>query len=308
MTTSNQPFDVAAFYHFARLPGFREMREPVLALMKREGIRGSVLLAEEGVNGTISGKPEALARALAGLKAITGIEKLDHKLSHAAALPFKRMKVRLKKEIVTIGPVKADPTERVGQYVAPEDWNALISEPGTIVLDTRNSYEYRVGSFANAIDPHTDSFGEFPAFVRETLKADPKAKIAMFCTGGIRCEKASSFMLYEGYENVFHLKGGILKYLEVIPADKSLWQGECYVFDERVSVGHGLVPGDWTICHGCLDPVSAEERGSPLYEEGVCCPACAHKLSEDQKASNRERQRQVEIAAQRGSRHLGQRA
>jgi len=215
------------------------------------------------------------------------------------------MKVRLKKEIVTIGDVKADPNERVGQYVEAQDWNELISAPDVVVIDTRNAYEFGVGTFKGAIDPGTESFGEFPAFVREQLRADPKTRIAMFCTGGIRCEKATSFMLNEGYENVFHLKGGILKYLEVMPKSESLWDGGCFVFDERVAVGHGLEVMDFTICHGCLKPVSPEDRESPLYEEGVCCPACAASLTEVQKSSNRERQRQVNLASKRGAKHLG---
>jgi len=219
------------------------------------------------------------------------------------------MKVRLKKEIVTIGPVKANPNEKVGTYVETAEWNELISAPDVIVIDTRNAYEFGVGTFKGAFDPGTESFSEFPAWVREKFVkgfgAKPNQRIAMFCTGGIRCEKASSFMLNEGFENVYHLKGGILKYLEDVPAEQSLWEGGCFVFDERVAVGHGLQVMDFSTCHGCLKPVSAEDRQSPKFEEGVCCPACADSLTEVQKASNRERQRQVDLAAKRGLKHLG---
>lgn len=297
-------FQVAAFYKFSKLPQFRALQEPLLAALKSLQIKGSVLLAEEGVNGTLAATPDHLAGALRELERITGIAEIECKFSVATEMPFKRMKVRLKKEIVTIGDVSADPTEKVGTYVEPQDWNALINDPDVIVIDARNTYEYRIGSFKRAIDPKTGSFSEFPAFVREKIR-DKNAKVAMFCTGGIRCEKASSFMLHEGFESVYHLKGGILKYLEVVPQSESLWRGECFVFDERVAVGHGLAQGTHTICHGCLMPVSAEDRLSPKYEEGVSCPACADRLSDAQKASNRERQRQVELAIKARRKHLG---
>ncbi|MDE2385274.1 MAG: rhodanese-related sulfurtransferase [Alphaproteobacteria bacterium] len=304
-TAAASPFKIAALYQFAPLDEISVMREALLGEFKALGICGSLLLAKEGLNGTIAGAPAKLDAALQAISRVTGLSGFEPKFAFASEQPFRRMKVRLKKEIVTIGPVKADPNERVGEYVAPEDWNELISAPDVIVIDTRNAYEFGVGTFKGAIDPCTESFGEFPAWVREKFKAKPNARIAMFCTGGIRCEKASAFMLNEGFEKVYHLKGGILKYLEVIPPEQSLWQGGCYVFDERVAVGHGLKPLDFTTCHGCLGPVSAEDRKSPKYEEGVCCPACADGLSEAQKASNRERQRQVNLAAKRGSRHLG---
>ena len=299
------PWKIAAFYQFSPLPQYRDLQAPLLAALKENEICGSVLIAEEGVNGTIAGLGEELDAALAALTKITGLSDFNPKFSSSDDKPFRRMKVRLKKEIVTIGDVKADPNERVGQYVEAQDWNELISAPDVVVIDTRNAYEFGVGTFKGAIDPGTESFREFPAFVREKLKAKPETRIAMFCTGGIRCEKATSFMLNEGFENVFHLKGGILKYLEVMPKEQSLWDGGCFVFDERVAVGHGLEVMDFTICHGCLKPVSAEDRASPLYEEGVCCPACAASLTEVQKSSNRERQRQVNLASKRGAKHLG---
>ncbi|MDE2446197.1 MAG: rhodanese-related sulfurtransferase [Alphaproteobacteria bacterium] len=299
------PFKVVAFYQFAHFPDFVAKQPILLNLFHARHIKGTVLLAAEGINGTIAGPAAAIDGIIAEITAITGLSDLEPKYATAQDMPFRRTKVRLKKEIVTIGPVAADPLSKVGQYVEPEDWNALISDPDVILIDTRNSYEYGVGSFKNALDPQTESFGEFPSYIREKLKAKPDAKIAMFCTGGIRCEKASSFMLHEGFEKVYHLKGGILKYLERIPPEKSLWEGSCFVFDERVAVGHGLVQSEYSICHGCMNPVSPMDRRSPKYEEGVCCPGCADKLTDAQKASNRERQRQINLAKARGEKHLG---
>ncbi len=296
---------IAAFYKFAPLPDFREVQAPLLEKLKSLRVKGSVLLAEEGINGTIAASHNALPVALNAMSEITGISGIERKFSTAQEMPFKRMKVRLKKEIVTIGNVKANPNHMVGEYIEPEDWNRLISDPDVILIDTRNAYEVGIGSFTNAIDPHTDHFSEFPNFVREKLNANKNAKIAMFCTGGIRCEKASSFMKHEGFENVYHLKGGILKYLEVIPPDESLWQGACFVFDERVAVEHGLKISDHSMCHGCLEPVTAEERTMPGYEEGVSCPKCAGKLTPTQLSSNRERQKQFALAQKRGTKHLG---
>ena len=297
-------YKIAAFYQFAPLKP-HELQSPLLSALKSGGIKGSVLLADEGINGTIAGTPSALDQALASIASVTGLSDFNPKFSFSDEMPFRRMKVRLKKEIVTIGNVKANPNEKVGVYVKPQDWNALISDPEVIVVDTRNSYEFGVGTFKGAIDPKTESFGEFPQWVREHLGNAKGKKIAMFCTGGIRCEKASSFLMHEGFEQVFHLQGGILKYLEDIKPDESLWNGGCFVFDERVAVGHGLKVQDFSLCHGCMNPVSAEDRASPKYEHGVCCPGCADQLTDVQKASNRERQRQVQLAKQRGAKHLG---
>ena len=298
-------FKVVAFYQFAPFPDFAEKQLPLLDLFNAHGIKGTVLIAAEGINGTIAGTSGNIDAAILGITAITGLNDLEPKYSSANEMPFRRTKVRLKKEIVTIGNVVADPLTKVGQYVEPEDWNALISDPEVILIDTRNSYEFGVGTFKNAIDPHTDSFGEFPSFVREKLKAKPNAKIAMFCTGGIRCEKASSFMMHEGFQNVFHLKGGILKYLEKVPEEKSLWEGSCFVFDERVAVGHQLVQSEYSLCHGCMNPVSPMERRSAKYEEGVSCPHCFDKTTEAQKASHRQRQTQMILAKKKGLKHLG---
>jgi UPF0176 protein len=296
---------IAAFYQFSPLSDLATLQSALLAKLNDLGIKGSVLLAHEGINGTIAGEVSKLETALSAIAEISGCSSLQPKFSFASEMPFRRMKVRLKKEIVTIGPVKADPNEKVGTYVSAQDWNKLIDDPDVILIDTRNSYEFKVGSFKGAIDPGTESFGEFPEFVRARLGNAKHKKIAMFCTGGIRCEKASSFMLNEGFAEVYHLKGGILKYLEEVKPEDSLWDGACFVFDERVAVGHQLKIADFTTCHGCLMPVSAEERLSPLYEEGVCCPACAERLTDVQKASNRERQKQVDLAASQGRKHLG---
>ncbi len=298
-------FHIAAFYKFISLPNHRDLQAPLTAALKELGVKGIVLLAGEGVNGTIAAAAEHLDKAIVVIKSATGATDLEYKLSFSEKPPFKRLKVRLKKEIVTMGAPEADPSKQVGTYVEPSDWNALISDPDVILIDTRNVYEVSIGTFRNAIDPHTESFGEFPAYVRERLQANKHAKIAMFCTGGIRCEKASSFMKHAGFENVFHLKGGILKYLEVIPPEQSRWQGDCFVFDERVAVGHGLSQSDISMCFGCQQPVTPADRGSPLYERGVCCPNCSDSQTETQKSSNRERQKQIDLARKRGQKHLG---
>jgi UPF0176 protein len=298
---------VAAFYKFTPLPHFKELQAPLIDALTAALARGTVLLAEEGFNGTLAAPADRMPDVIKALYEITGCTAFDVKYSTASKMPFKRLKVRPKKEIVTFGAGLANPQDRVGHYVEPKDWNELISDPDTVIIDTRNDYEVRIGSFKGAIDPHTERFGQFPEFVREQLKANKKQKIAMFCTGGIRCEKASSFMLQEGYENVYHLKGGILKYLEDVPASDSLWEGACFVFDERVGVLHGLQESSHSMCHGCLEPVSEEERSSLLYEAGVCCPKCTHRLTDKQKASSRERQKQFALARLRGSKHMGPR-
>jgi UPF0176 protein len=300
-------YAVAAFYKFAPMPDYRAAQPVLLSRLKALGARGSVLLAEEGLNGTIATPNGKIEAAVDAIGQVTGVGPLEAKFSSATAMPFKRMKVRLKKEIVTIGSVYANPHELVGQYVEPRDWNNLIADPEVIVIDSRNSYECKIGTFPRAIDPGTQSFSAFPEFAREALAGHKYTKIAMFCTGGIRCEKATSFLKHEGFENVFHLKGGILKYLEEVPPQDSLWQGACFVFDERVAVGHGLTISDHSLCYGCLMPVSAAERRSPLYEDGVSCPSCAGNLTDAQLASNRERQRQFLLAQKIGARHLGPR-
>lgn len=298
-------FKIAAFYKFSKLPNFAQLQGPLLDALKAFQIKGSILLAAEGINGTIAGEPTHLDACLKAIADITGIVGIEPKYSFSNSMPFRRMKVRLKKEIVTIGNVKADPNEKVGTYVEPQDWNALVNDPDVVLIDTRNDYEVGIGTFKGALDPHTESFGAFPKYVRENLHNQKHKKIAMFCTGGIRCEKASSFMLNEGFENVFHLKGGILKYLEVVEQESSTWEGACFVFDDRVAVEHGLKISDFSLCHGCMNPVSVSDRLSEKYEKGVCCPTCADRLTEKQKSSNRQRQRQMELAQKKGARHLG---
>lgn len=295
---------VAALYHFTAFEDPHVLRGPLVRACARAGVRGTLLLANEGINGTIAGAPEAIATVLSHVRNLPGCAELDVKFSRAEALPFARLKVRVKKEIVTLGQQSADPTRRVGTYVAPKDWNALIEGTDVVLIDTRNDYEVAIGSFEGAIDPGTRSFGTFPDWWRENKETLAGRPVAMFCTGGIRCEKASSFLLAEGVREVFHLRGGILKYLEEVPEEESLWRGECFVFDDRVSVGHGLRLGQYGRCHACGRPVGAEDRAHPAFEEGVCCPACVEEYDADRRVRFRERQRQMDLAAERGERHL----
>ena len=303
------PVTVAALYQFTRFEDCAALRAPLARLCGDAGVRGTLLLANEGINGTIAGPPDGIARVLAHVRGLPGCAGLEVKFSGAAVMPFHRMKVRIKREIVTMGEPDIDPLASVGTYVAPEDWNALIADPDTIVIDTRNDYEVAIGSFARAIDPHTRSFREFPAWFRDQREAllgeGNSPKVAMFCTGGIRCEKSTAFLKGEGVDAVFHLKGGILNYLEKIPAAESLWEGECFVFDQRVAIGHGLAQGSHGLCHACRRPVSAADIASPLYEAGVSCPACHAERSDEQRAGCRERHRQEALATARGRAHIG---
>ena len=289
----NQPVVVAALYHFARLAGHEALQQPLADLCDNRSVKGTLLLAREGVNGTIAGSRSAIDAVLAHLRAIPGLEALEHKESSAHKMPFRRMKVRLKKEIVTMGVPDIDPLEGVGAYVDPQDWNKLISDPDTILIDTRNDYEVGIGTFKGAINPETSTFREFPGWVENAGPEDRSKPVAMFCTGGIRCEKATAFMRAKGYENVFHLKGGILKYLEEVPEEESLWQGSCFVFDERVAVTHGLRESDEILCRACRNPVSPEEQASELFEEGVSCPHCHASRSEEDRERLRMRHRQM---------------
>ena len=302
---------VAALYRFTRFADPAALRDPLLAACTAQGVKGTLLLANEGINGTIAGPPAGIAAVLDHIRTLPGCAGIDVKYSDAATPPFHRMKVRLKREIVTMGEPAIDPLDGVGHYVAPADWNALIADPDTILIDTRNDYEVAIGSFAGAIDPRTHSFRDFPAWFREnreTLVSGAKfAKFAMFCTGGIRCEKATAFLKAEGLDDVHHLEGGILKYLETVPAADSLWQGECFVFDERVAVGHGLAPGTHGLCRACRRPVSPADRAAPLFVEGISCPACHADRNADQRAGYAERQRQVTLADARGEPHVGAR-
>jgi UPF0176 protein len=301
----------AALYKFVDLPDYVALREPLLACCEAHQVKGTLLLASEGINGTIAG-PEAGVRAvLAHLHADPRLASLQHKEAWADKPPFLRMKVRLKKEIVTLRVPELDPNKTVGQYVKPQDWNALLADPDVVVIDTRNDYEVVIGTFKGAINPNIKTFTELPAWLdaQPALQAGvgKKTKVAMFCTGGIRCEKSTALMKMRGFDEVYHLEGGILKYLEEVPAEESTWEGECFVFDERVSVGHGLQPGPYGLCRSCRWPLSAQDKASPLYVKGVSCPQCHDKRSPEEKAHLAERQRQVELAEARGEVHVGAR-
>lgn len=285
---------VAAVYHFTRFPDPAALRMPLARLCCGQGVRGTLLLAPEGINGTIAGTRDGIDAVLAHIRALPGCAALDWKESTAETMPFGRMKVRLKREIVTMGQPDVDPTAGTGRYVAPQDWNALISAPDVAVIDTRNDYEVEIGSFAGAVDPRTRSFRDFPDWWRANADRFAGKRIAMFCTGGIRCEKSTNFLLGEGVPEVFHLKGGILKYLEEVPEQDSLWQGECFVFDRRVSLGHGLRQGKHTLCHACRRPLAPEDRARPEHEEGVSCHRCIDEYTEADRIRFRERQRQAE--------------
>jgi len=287
---------VAALYQFVRLEDYQTLREPLLRFLLDNGIKGTLLLALEGINGTVSGSREAIDK-LRGWFARDGrFNALEYKESSHDEQPFFRTKVKLKKEIVTLGVAGVDPNQAVGTYVEPKDWNALINDPEVLLIDTRNDYEVAIGSFSGAINPKTQTFREFPAWVKANTDPTKHKKVAMFCTGGIRCEKASSYMLHQGFAEVFHLKGGILNYLEKIPEAQSTWQGDCFVFDQRVSVRHNLEQGDYSQCHACRHPLSAADRASVDYEEGISCPHCFDSLPEKTREGARQRQRQVELA------------
>ena len=298
---------VAALYRFVSFDAPEALQPMISEQCTQRGIKGTILLAREGINGTVAGAPEAIDALVTFLRAIPGCEELDVKYSHAREMPFYRMKVRLKKEIVTLGVDGIDPKREVGTYVQPEDWNALISDPDTVLIDTRNDYEVAIGTFEGAVDPRTKSFSEFPEWFRahrDTLAAG-KTKFAMFCTGGIRCEKSTAFLKAEGIDDVYHLEGGILRYLENIPEAESKWQGECFVFDERVSVKHGLQLGEMELCHACRRPISQADKMSAHFIEGVSCPACFAERSEADRARFAERQRQIALAKKRGKQHIG---
>lgn len=295
------PWSVITFYKFVQLNDFAELRQPLAALCQANKIKGTILLAQEGINATLSGTDKDLETVLTHLKQDPRLADLTHKTSWAEEQPFERMKVKLKKEIVTLGQPGVSPTKKVGTYVEPQDWNQVISDPDVMVVDTRNHYEVDIGTFRGATNPETNSFREFPDYTTEQLDPTKHKKVAMFCTGGIRCEKASSYLLEQGFEQVYHLKGGILKYLEEVPADESLWEGECFVFDERVTVQHGLAPGSYAMCHGCGHPISPQDTQSPHYEPGITCPHCYDKLTEDQRIRFAERVKQRQLEQQRQS-------
>ena len=308
-TETALPFLVIALYRFSAFDNLADLRGELDAACRAQRIRGTLLLAHEGINGTIAGTDAGIAAVLTQIRALPGCADIAVKKSRAATMPFHRLKVRVKREIVTMGKPDIDPVGSVGRYVVPEEWNALVDDPDTILIDTRNDYEVAIGSFRGAIDPRTKSFREFPGWFeenRDAFEASGRSpRIAMFCTGGIRCEKATAYLKQQGLDEVCHLQGGILAYLEKVAVQESRWDGECFVFDERVSVGHGLEPGSHELCRACRMPVNEADRASPLYEEGVACPACHGSRSEQQRRGYAERHRQSKLAKNRGEPHVG---
>ena len=296
---------VAALYHFTRLADYEQLKAPLQDMCDLLGIKGTLLLAYEGINGTVAGTDKAISALLEYLRADPRLAALEHKESRSEDMPFYRMKIRLKREIVTMGVDGVDPNEVVGTYVDPKDWNALITDPDVILIDTRNDYEVEIGTFKGALNPDTQTFREFPQWVEDNRENLKKPKVAMFCTGGIRCEKASSFMKQNGFDDVYHLKGGILKYLETQPEKESLWEGDCFVFDQRVAVKHGLEESDYDQCYACRYPITDKEKESSLYVKGVSCPRCHNKMSDDQRVRFAERQKQIALAKERGEEHIG---
>ncbi len=301
----NQPIVVTALYHFVRLEDYQDLRQPLLDVMLANEVRGTLLLASEGINGTIAGEKVGTENVLNWLRNDSRLADFDSKESFTDEMPFYRTKVKLKKEIVTMGVQGIDPKLKVGRYVKPQDWNALISDPETILIDTRNDYEYQIGSFEKAVNPNTDTFREFPKYVKDNLDPKKHKKVAMFCTGGIRCEKSTAFLMEQGFDEVFHLQGGILKYLEEVPKDETMWKGECFVFDNRVAVNHDLEKGSYEQCYACRYPITAEEMSSEHYQEGVSCPHCYKDVTDEQKQRFAEREKQILLAKKRGEEHIG---
>ncbi|MGM7448472.1 rhodanese-related sulfurtransferase [Idiomarina sp. ST20R2A10] len=294
----------AALYKFVELNDYKELREPLYQTLIANDVKGTLLLAREGINGTICGTREAIDNVLNYLRSDERFADIEHKESPSDEQAFYRTKVKLKKEIVTLGVDWVDPKSSVGTYVDPEKWNDLIADPEVLVIDTRNEYEYAVGTFEGAINPKTDTFREFPEYVKQHLDPEKHKKVAMFCTGGIRCEKSTAYLKEQGFDEVYHLKGGILKYLEMMPEDNSRWNGECFVFDQRVTVKHGLEPGEYDQCYACRMPITAEEMQSEHYQKGVSCPHCYDKTSAEQKERFAERERQIQLAKARGEKHI----
>lgn len=306
-SSTDSEFQVAAFYKFVPLDDIENLQIEIQQVCMDAGLLGTILLAAEGINGTVAGTEEGVSALFTQLREYPAFSDLGNKISYCNRNPFYRMKVRLKKEIVTLGVKGIDPRQEVGEYVAPEHWNALISRPDVRLVDTRNDYEVGLGSFAGAENPQTHSFREFPAWVEAHLEADKDQPVAMFCTGGIRCEKSTALLKEKGFKNVFHLEGGILNYLEKVPSDESMWEGDCFVFDNRVTVDHNLVEGHYDLCPACRMPLSEEDRQSPKFEENVSCPKCFDRLTPERRASLEERARQIKLAAARGEKHIGSR-
>ncbi|MBV7435332.1 rhodanese-related sulfurtransferase [Cardiobacteriaceae bacterium TAE3-ERU3] len=302
---SNGDIVVTALYKFTPFPDFADYREAIRDTMLAHDVKGTLLIAHEGINGTIAGSRAGIDAVLDYLRTIPAIGSFDYKESFTDEQPFYRTKVKLKKEIVTLGVEGIDPLQSVGRYVKPKDWNALISDPDVVLIDTRNDYEVQIGTFKHAVNPHTESFREFPEYVQEHLDPKKHKKVAMFCTGGIRCEKSTAYLKQQGFDEVYHLEGGILKYLEEVPEEESLWEGECFVFDNRVAVNHKLEKGQYDQCYACRMPITEEDKQSAAYVRGESCPHCIDKATEEQRARFRERERQIQLAKARGETHIG---
>ncbi|HDY85255.1 hypothetical protein LCGC14_0519920 [marine sediment metagenome] len=296
---------VCALYKFVTLEDYQQVKTPLLSLMLAQDLRGTLLLAQEGINGTVAGSREAVDALLAYLNNDARLAGVSYKESFVDEMPFLRTRVKLKKEIVTMGVEGIDPKRIVGTYVKPKDWNALISDPDVVLVDTRNDYEVQVGTFKHALNPNTENFREFPQYVKDNLDPAKNKKVAMFCTGGIRCEKSTAYLKEQGFEEVYHLEGGILKYLEDVPEQESLWEGECFVFDERVTVTHALEKGNYDQCNACRMPITEQDKLSEKYQHGISCPHCFDKSTPDQKARFQEREKQMMLAAERGEVHIG---
>ena len=296
---------VSAMYHFATLENFEDLKEPLLKAMKDNGVRGSLLLASEGINGTVAGTTEGIEELHKFIKSDSRLAGIVTKESYSDEIPFARAKVRLKKEIVTMGVEGIDPKHIVGTYIKPKDWNDLISDPDVITIDTRNTYETAIGTFKNAVDPETETFREFPQYAQDNLENWKDKKVAMFCTGGIRCEKSTAYLKELGVKDVYHLEGGILKYLEEVEEEDSLWEGECFVFDSRVAVKHGLEQGQYDQCFACRMPITEEDKQHEHYEKGVSCHHCFDKKSDEQRKRYAQRQKQIAIAKEHGEEHIG---
>ena len=296
---------VSALYKFITLDDFESLRKPLLELMEKHQVKGTLLLAKEGINGTIASDRKGIDSLLTWLRSDPRFADIETKESYEQEMPFYRSKVKLKKEIVTMGVNGIDPKQIVGTYVKPQDWNALISDPDVLLIDTRNDYEVKIGAFKGAVNPNTETFRKFPQFVKDQLDPDKHKKVAMYCTGGIRCEKSTAFLKEQGFEDVYHLQGGVLKYLEEIPVEQSLWQGECFVFDNRVAVNHAMEKGKYDQCYACRYPITEEDKNSNQYQAGVSCPNCYEKVTEKQLQRFQEREKQVTMAKQRGEEHIG---
>ena len=301
----SQDYLTCALYKFVSLPRYESLQSPLHSLMVKNNVFGTILLAEEGINGTISGLPEDVRVVLTWLQNQQSLSNIDQKNSYHNEIPFYRTKVQLKKEIVTMGVEGINPKEVVGTYVKPKEWNALIEDPEVLVVDTRNDYEVEIGSFKNAIDPQTKTFRDFPNWAEKNLDKTQHKKVAMFCTGGIRCEKSTAYLKENGFDEVYHLEGGILKYLEEVPKDQTLWQGECFVFDNRVAVNHDLEKGSYDQCHACRMPITEKEKESKYYQPGLACHHCYDMVADERKQRFAERQKQVELARERGEDHIG---